>query len=103
MDNGYVPLCSQDDIPNGGRKSVTVAGESLIVFNINRQFFAVKNRCTHLDFPLNDGRQVGTQIMCRQHGARFDVRTGEVLGGPAVHDLQTYPVKLVDGRVMVKI
>jgi 3-phenylpropionate/trans-cinnamate dioxygenase ferredoxin component len=103
MADNYITVCNTDDIRNGGRQACTVGGEDIIVFNINRQFYAVKNRCTHLDFPLADGRQIGTDLMCKHHGARFDICTGKVLGGPAVFDLKTYPVRVIDGHVQVAV
>ncbi|MFN8537511.1 MAG: Rieske 2Fe-2S domain-containing protein [Thermomicrobiales bacterium] len=36
-----------DEIPAGGRKIVEIAGRSLGVFNINGEYFALRNRCPH--------------------------------------------------------
>jgi nitrite reductase/ring-hydroxylating ferredoxin subunit len=40
-------------------------------------------------------------LECPWHGARFDVRTGGCLAGPATDAIATWPVTVVDGRVYV--
>src|SRR5258705_11731333 len=50
-----------------------VKGEQIALFNVDSQFFALDNTCTHRGGPLADG-----EVTC-PHGATFDVRTGEVV------------------------
>jgi nitrite reductase/ring-hydroxylating ferredoxin subunit len=45
----------------------------------------------------------GELIECPLHAARFDVRTGKVLDPPATEDLKTFPVRVVDGEIQVKL
>ncbi len=99
----FVAVCGVKDIPNGGHKPFEIEGVPILVVNLNRQFHAVHNRCTHLDFPLDGGRQMGWEIMCRKHGARFDIRNGRALNGPAVNPIAVYPVRVVDGMVEVAL
>ena len=40
-------VASADEIPPGGRKIVEVAGRSIGVFNVDGEFFALRNRCPH--------------------------------------------------------
>src|SRR5258705_11374470 len=53
-----------------------VKGEQIALFNVDSQFFALDNTCTHRGGPLADG-----EVTC-PHGATFDVRMGEVVGPP---------------------
>ncbi len=57
-------------------------------------FFALDNACSHEEGPLAEGEIEGHEVMCPWHGARFDVRTGEVLGPPAYEDLRRCAVQL---------
>jgi 3-phenylpropionate/trans-cinnamate dioxygenase ferredoxin subunit len=41
------------------------------------------------------------EITCPRHGARFDVRTGEVKALPAVVDIPAYPVRVIEGQIEV--
>jgi 3-phenylpropionate/trans-cinnamate dioxygenase ferredoxin subunit len=99
----FVPVCAVTDIPNGKHKAFEVEGVSVLVVNLNREFHAVHNRCTHLDFPLEGGRQMGWELMCRQHGARFDIRSGRALGGPAVNPIPVYKTRVVGDIVEVAL
>ncbi len=100
---GFVPVCGVGDIPNGGHKAFELDGTPVLVVNLNRQFHALHNRCTHLDYPLDGGRQMGWELMCRKHGARFDIRDGRALGGPAVNPLHRYATRVVDGVVEIAL
>lgn len=44
--------------------------------------------------PLSEGTVEGAEVTCPGHGARFDVRTGAVLGPPAGQAVKSYPVEV---------
>jgi 3-phenylpropionate/trans-cinnamate dioxygenase ferredoxin subunit len=46
---------------------------------------------------------IGHEIECPYHGARFDVRTGEAVRLPAAAPVRTFPVKIVDGNLLVAL
>lgn len=64
---------------------------------------AFDNSCTHEDCPLADGELEGERIVCYCHGSEFDVRTGEVLEGPAEDPLTVYPTRVESGELQVEI
>lgn len=97
----YVDVCSVSDIPNGRHRAFDIEGRSILVTRLNANFFAIANRCTHLDFPLEGGRQMGCEIICRMHGARFDVRDGRAIGGPAVEPVRTFPLRITGDRIEI--
>jgi 3-phenylpropionate/trans-cinnamate dioxygenase ferredoxin subunit len=72
-----------------------------VIFNISGEFFAIGDVCTHDDGPLGDGEVVDHQIICPRHGARFDIRTGEVLTLPAVQDVPRFPLRVKDGTLEI--
>lgn len=98
----YVDVCAVEDIPSGKHRAFTVDGMSVLIFRINTEVYALENRCTHLDFPLEGGRQVGMNIICRKHGARFDICTGKAVTGPAVDPLRRFPVRVREGRIEIQ-
>ncbi|MBI4342767.1 MAG: non-heme iron oxygenase ferredoxin subunit [Candidatus Omnitrophica bacterium] len=93
----FVTVAKQDDVPVGQFKEVVVRGKPLLVCHTATGFYAVDNTCTHDDGPLGDGWLDGCAIECPRHGARFDVRTGEVLALPAAVPIRSYPVQ-IDGN-----
>jgi 3-phenylpropionate/trans-cinnamate dioxygenase ferredoxin subunit len=102
MASGFVPVAPSDGIPAGGVLVVTVKEvDILLCRTADGALYAVENLCTHEFSPLGPGRLVGCEIECPKHGARFDVRTGEVTRLPAAAPIRTFPVKVEDGRVLV--
>ena len=100
---GFVDVCAYADIANGKHRAFTLHGKPILIFRINSDLYAIENRCSHMDWPLDGGRQVGCTIICRSHGARFDIRTGKVLGGPAVDAVQRFEVRKREDRIEVQI
>jgi 3-phenylpropionate/trans-cinnamate dioxygenase ferredoxin subunit len=43
------------------------------------------------------------EIECPRHVSRFDVRTGEVTGPPALLPIETFPVATEDGQIVVDL
>jgi 3-phenylpropionate/trans-cinnamate dioxygenase ferredoxin subunit len=74
-----------------------------VIFNIAGGLFAIGDVCSHDDGPLGDGMLDGEQVVCPRHGARFDLRSGEALGLPAVVDIPAYPVRVVEAQIEVGI
>lgn len=69
------------------------------------ELLAYVNACPHQYLPLDyRGDQLlsadGRMLMCTAHGARFDLRSGAVIGG-ADCGLDPVPVTVVDGAVFV--
>jgi 3-phenylpropionate/trans-cinnamate dioxygenase ferredoxin subunit len=98
----FVKVASTTDIPPGSRYWIEFDYETVVVFNINDHYYAIADLCTHDDGPLEDGELHDHAIECPRHGARFDVRSGEVLSLPATSPVPTYKVKVDDGIVYVE-
>jgi 3-phenylpropionate/trans-cinnamate dioxygenase ferredoxin subunit len=73
------------------------------LWNIDGQFYATDDTCTHEKYSLSDGYLDGCQAECALHWAKFDVRTGEALSLPATEALRTYPVMVEDECVFVDL
>jgi 3-phenylpropionate/trans-cinnamate dioxygenase ferredoxin subunit len=80
---------------------VDLARETVMVFRLGEDYYAVSHLCTHAEFGLEDAPCIEGVLTCPWHGARFSVRTGQVLSPPAFEDLQIYPVRVVEGRIEV--
>ena len=59
--------------------------------------------CAEQRCPLSGGLLTGTTILCQCHGSRFDVRTGDLIDGPAHEGLTIHEVRETDGSVQVRI
>ena len=98
----WLQVARAEDMPPGTIVRVESDGESIAVVNLNGEFFAVSNICTHMEVELHEGElEADGELTCPAHGAKFDVRSGEVLGPPAFEDLPTYAVRTEDAVVYV--
>ena len=98
--SGLAPVA---DLPPGSLTRWEVRGEGIVVANVDGAFHAVQDTCPHAGASLAEGTLDGACLQCPLHAATFDVRTGQVLGGPADEGLRTYPVWLHDGVVKVAV
>ncbi|HNQ94184.1 MAG TPA: non-heme iron oxygenase ferredoxin subunit [Anaerolineales bacterium] len=99
----YYEIIPASELPNGERLFIEIEGNSLVIFNIAGQFFAIADICSHDNGPLGEGDLEGFNVICPRHGAEFDVRTGKVVQLPAVDDIPAYPVQVRDGVIFVGI
>lgn len=99
----YVDVCAVSDIPNGKYRAFDIAGQSILIFRMSSDYFAIQNRCTHLKLPLAGGRQIGCEIICPAHGARFDIRNGKAVGSPAVDPVSCFEVNIAGDRIEIKL
>ncbi|HET7269061.1 MAG TPA: non-heme iron oxygenase ferredoxin subunit [Oleiagrimonas sp.] len=74
----------------------------IAVYNIDGDFYAIEDTCTHDGGDLAGGEVFGFEVECPRHGARFDVRTGAVTAPPAVEPIASFPVKVEDGHVWTR-
>jgi MocE subfamily Rieske [2Fe-2S] domain protein len=84
-------------------EQIWVGRLAVAVYKAEGQFYATQDVCTHEHAYLSDGVVVDCIVECPFHQGRFDVRSGAVVGVPAVVPLQTFPVQVVDGRVFVRV
>ncbi len=104
MADDFLTVAKASAIAVGAFQSVTVKGKPLLICHAtDGAFYAVDNTCTHDDGSLADGVLDGTAIECPRHGARFDVKTGQVLCLPAAVGIQSYPVRVEGDDVQVNV
>jgi 3-phenylpropionate/trans-cinnamate dioxygenase ferredoxin component len=97
----WTNVASVEEFKPGSFRLVDVDDITVIVFNMNGKFYAIQDVCTHDGGTLSDGEVEGCEIICPRHGARFDIRTGEVTAPPAYEDVQSFPVRVESGIVQV--
>lgn len=98
----YTKVARTDEIAPGEKITVEVDGIEVVIVNLDGEFYAIEDVCTHDGGPLGEGELEGCQLICPRHGARFDVRTGQALTLPAFEPAPTYEVKIQDSDVLVE-
>jgi 3-phenylpropionate/trans-cinnamate dioxygenase ferredoxin component len=99
----YMPVAASADLPAEGKLALRAAGVALLLVRHDGGLFALENRCSHVDEPLDCGRIRHGWIACPAHGARFDLETGEAIGPPASMPVRTFAVRETDGRIEVAL
>jgi len=73
------------------------------IYRLEDGYFATDGICTHEDVHLEDGLVMDGEIECPMHQGIFDIKSGEAISPPACDDLKTYPVKVENDQVYIKI
>jgi 3-phenylpropionate/trans-cinnamate dioxygenase ferredoxin subunit len=94
---------SAADLNQNSLKAIIVEGKSLLLANINGTYYAIGNVCTHRRCPLSNGVLKGDAVECACHGSVFNLKTGEVLRGPAKTPEPKYDVKVENLQVYVAV
>ncbi|NIW35182.1 MAG: Rieske 2Fe-2S domain-containing protein [Gemmatimonadetes bacterium] len=97
----FVKVATTEELEPGAMKAVDVAGEEVLLCRIGDEYHAVHDECTHECFPLSEGTLDEHVVTCMLHGAKFDVRTGEVLALPAYGPVKTYKVRVEGDEILV--
>ena len=64
---------------------------------------AIRDVCSHADVALSEGEVDGCTLECWLHGSRFDLRTGEPTGPPAIVPIAVHTVRIEGDDVYVAL
>ncbi|MCH9671122.1 MAG: non-heme iron oxygenase ferredoxin subunit [Gammaproteobacteria bacterium] len=99
----WIDVGAVDDIAPGGFQLAHTEDTVIAVFNIDGEFHAMEDICSHDYVSLTDGGDIcGEEIVCARHGACFNIKTGEALTPPAYESVPVFPVRIVDGIVQTR-
>ncbi len=96
-------VCEVNKLANGGMRTVDANGVKIVVVRDADNFYALKDECSHEDFPLSEGWVEDGCMFCAFHGAKFDLKSGDALSLPAYEGVQTFPVHVQDGMIKVEV
>jgi 3-phenylpropionate/trans-cinnamate dioxygenase ferredoxin component len=98
-------VCPVEELPPGEVKIVRAGELAIGVYNLDGEFRALEDRCSHDDGPLCEGDFEPDEgvVICPRHGSRFDIRTGRALTLPAYIPVDVFEVKVEDGVVRVVV
>lgn len=98
----WVDVAPVSDFSSAAPHVVDVDGAMIAVFTLDGQYYAIEDVCTHDGGELASGELEGEEIVCPRHGARFNIKTGEVTAPPAYEPVATFPVRVHNGIVQVR-
>lgn len=99
----FTPVLQDDELSAEAMRRVDVDGfPVLLARDHTGRPCAITETCSHLGGPLASGQRSGDVVTCPWHGSRFDLRTGEVVEGPAVFPQQVYQARVRDGAIELR-
>lgn len=101
--DGFTAVARVSELPPGASKRVYNGADAIALFNVDGEFYAVSDRCTHGRASLSEGsvNSDGCTLNCPWHGGQFNIKSGEPVGGPVRLAVKTYRVKLDGDRILV--
>ena len=99
----FTPVLAADELVGTELRKVDVDGVSVLLTRAESgELCALSSTCTHLGGPLADGSREGDIVICPWHGSRFDLKSGDVVGGPAVFPQPRYETRVHAGKIEVR-
>jgi 3-phenylpropionate/trans-cinnamate dioxygenase ferredoxin subunit len=96
-------LAPADEVGPGEIKQYLVEDRFVALCNVDGEFHAFEDVCTHQFTHLSEGEFTDSEVTCPLHGAKFDVKTGAAKSLPAVKPVPKHEVKVEDGNVYVAL
>ena len=128
----FLEAAKVSDLEKGAMKSVELKGIDILIANVDGRFYAIDDRCGHMNAMLSMGTLNGKIVTCPFHYAQFDVTTGQKVKDPVqesfkdmdklpeemqkflifakklvdpvkTYDMQTHEVKVEGNKILVRI
>jgi nitrite reductase/ring-hydroxylating ferredoxin subunit len=80
----FVKISDLSEAPVGKMKMFKVGEKEYLVANVNGNYYAMGNRCTHTNADLSQVSLEGNIVTCPKHKSKFDITTGKVVSGPRI-------------------
>ncbi|MGI0075976.1 MAG: Rieske (2Fe-2S) protein [Nitrosopumilaceae archaeon] len=91
------------DIPPGKMLKVSSNGKDILVANVDGNYFAMDDLCTHKGASLSEGTLEKSTVTCPWHGSTWDCKTGKLMEfATKLKDLGSYKVAVESDSVFVE-
>ena len=99
----FVKVAKTHDLAEGSMRAVLVEDTDLLLAQVQGQYYAISNICSHADVWLHPGelRPATWEVQCPLHQGRFDLRTGHPTAWPASQPVQVYAVRVEGEDILV--
>jgi len=100
---GKILAGKTSDIPSGKMLKVSANGKQILVANVDGNYFAMDDICTHQGASLSEGTLDGSTITCPWHGSTWDCKTGKLIAfASQLKDLASYKIIVESDNVFVE-
>jgi 3-phenylpropionate/trans-cinnamate dioxygenase ferredoxin subunit len=102
QENKWILAIKENELADGDKKALLLEGNKVLVLRIDGDFYAMSNKCPHMECPLSKGTLEGYVIKCPCHDWKFDIRNGEFLDATEIK-VPIYETSLMEGSVFVNM
>jgi len=95
-----IPVAKINEVPNFGKKAVSLSGREILLINIKGAIFACESECPHQGAPLAAAIVKDGYIACQRHGYRFNLADGRCADHPEL-TLKTFPVRIEGDDILI--
>jgi len=99
----FQEVASKEDLTLGKMLGLTVSGKGVLIVNVDGKYYSMADECTHMGCKLSEGELNKGIIECPCHYARFDVKTGKIVQGPAKVPASIFQVKSEGDTISVNV
>ena len=98
-----VPAGAARDLPPGGRKLVfRPDGQTILLLNVEGEFYAMDNSCPHAGASMASGQCEGHTISCPAHGLKFNIKSGQCTASPGLL-IPLYETLILEGELWLRL
>ena len=97
----FQTVAKVSEIDPGDMKLVDLAGEGVVVADVDGSYFAFGNKCTHVGGPLVEGALEGENVTCPWHATVFNIKSGGALEGPGKEPVPIYKVRVEGDDIQI--
>lgn len=108
--NLWFTACRVEDVIENAGVCVKCGDTQIALFYFSRrnEWFATQNECPHkrqmaLSRGMTGSKEDEPKVACPFHKKSFSLKTGECLNDDACEHIKTFPVKVEDGMVYIRV
>lgn len=98
----WTSVLDAQQLPQKTMTRTRAGATEVLLYREGEKVCAISNTCSHRGGPLAEGEAGNGTVTCPWHGSIFDLRTGEVLRGPASSPELQFEARISDGTVEVR-
>ena len=99
----WVNIGAFENLLQGRGVRVEVGSNTVAVFRIGDDVYAIGDRCSHAQASLADGEVFDHDVECPRHGSEFSLETGVPHSLPATAPVPVFETRVEDGSVLVRV
>ena len=100
-DSGFIKVAQVSELKTGEMMAVTIGDAQVLLANIEGNFHAIDDVCSHAYACLSDGDIDGEEVACPLHGGSFNAITGAPMNPPAEEPLRVFQIKIEGDDIFV--